>query len=333
MSAAQRASSRSQRVSGGRWAFFISRLTPFFVSAIFFLSALFALFAPLPLLAMAVDRAPIRTQRWSWLALLSNTLLAGVLGGIGTSVIYAIWVGIPVLLVPPLLRRKLRYEWALVTTFFAIFFAGCIALGGWMVVRQGFQGGMSLRPAVILDGVKAVVQETVDNVGQIMLNATPGAPGSGTKLDAQVAFEEWRESVLREFPSALAIVTVLMLWINTAALLRVSRGKLKVVLPSGGLSAWRTPDWWVWPTIALGAGTLFVPGQAGVALSNLLRVVLVFYVLQGVAILAVGMRRWRVGPGLRAVLWLLAFLFGIPLLLALGFFDLWFDFRSRLRQT
>lgn len=327
MSQAQRAPSRSSRGSRGRWALLFSRVTPFFVSAVFFLSALFALFSPLPLMAMSLDSGPVRGRRWAWVALLTNAVLAGALGGLWSAIVYLIWVGIPVLIVPPLLARKLKLEWIIATALGAIALASVASVCGWMVAEQGLQGGLTLRPAVLVDGVKSTIQQTLAGVEKILLESTPNQP------DAKIAFEQWRESILQEFPSAIAIFTIVMLWLNTSALLKVSRRKLKVVLPVGGLSAWKAPEWWVWPTILAGAGALWAPGHAGVVCVNLLRILLVLYVLQGVAIASVLMRRFRVAPGFRSVLWLLAFLFGIPVVLAVGFFDLWFDFRSRFRHT
>jgi uncharacterized protein YybS (DUF2232 family) len=66
---------------------------------------------------------------------------------------------------------------------------------------------------------------------------------------------------------------------------------------------------------------------------NVFKFLMAIYALQGLSILAFAFDAWRVRGGFRALIYLLAVFFMMPLLLSLGFFDLWFDFRGKFRQS
>ena len=53
------------------------RVVPFFLSAFFFLSAIFGVFAPLPMLLLRFRSG----RKWSWLAVATNATIVGVAGG------------------------------------------------------------------------------------------------------------------------------------------------------------------------------------------------------------------------------------------------------------
>lgn len=97
------------------------------------------------------------------------------------------------------------------------------------------------------------------------------------------------------------------------------------------LDEWGMPYPWVWATI-LGGVLLLVPveilGAVGV---NLLIFMGSVHLLQGMAVLSNVFRQRRVPPFLRGAVYALVFLQQVLLLavVAIGLFDLWFDFRKR----
>jgi hypothetical protein len=89
----------------------------------------------------------------------------------------------------------------------------------------------------------------------------------------------------------------------------------------------------VWPTILAGATLLTDLGVATDVGRNFFKVFMAIYAIQGLGILSFFMTRWRINKFFRTVGYLVAVLVAMPLLLSLGFFDLWFDFRSKFRQS
>ena len=57
------------------------------------------------------------------------------------------------------------------------------------------------------------------------------------------------------------------------------------------------------------------------------------YALQGLSVLSFFFEAWNVRGLFRALIMVAGVLFMMPLVLSLGFFDLWFDFRSKIRQS
>src|SRR4051812_8658601 len=64
------------------------RIVPFFLSAFFFLSALFAIFAPLPLLFLRFRSG----RSWAWVAVVTNSAIVGFAAGRLSLAIYSVFV-------------------------------------------------------------------------------------------------------------------------------------------------------------------------------------------------------------------------------------------------
>jgi hypothetical protein len=96
------------------------------------------------------------------------------------------------------------------------------------------------------------------------------------------------------------------------------------------LSRWRTADWMIW--LLIGSGfALFVPPQlVTVVAINLFLVVLGCYFAQGLAIVSYFLQRVGLPRPLRAVTFAIIGLqtLAAALVVALGVFDLWGDFRN-----
>jgi len=164
--------------------------------------------------------------------------------------------------------------------------------------------------------------------GQMMAQAPAGT------MDAA----EWalqKEEWMRNLPSSASIAMLLQCWVALTLMLRLNPARIRerLAIPSTFHRLWKNPEWLVWPTIVSGFGALVLSGPAADASGNLLKVLLAFYGLQGLAILSGVFDLWKLRGLVRALAFFLVFTVMLPLVLALGFFDLWFDFRAKLRQS
>ena len=290
------------------------QIIPFFMSSFFFLSALFSLFAPLPLLLFY-----LRTSlTWLSLAVVSNTVLVGVLGGIWSAILFFALVGAPSLLIAfGFIRKRMSIEKTIGLNLLLI------ALVGGGLVYYGITH--PAQPWVIAtQHTFAQITEQVHTLAQ---------KNGGEWLD--VTLKEFQEQVVSELPSSIAIVVLIMSWVNISLLLSLNPRNVRKML---GIDAryfkrWRAPFALVWPTMAFGALAIWGQGWVGDSAMGALKFFLTIYALQGLAIMAFFMDRFKILGIFRSLFYLLALMLMLPLVLGIGFFDLWFDFRSKFRQT
>lgn len=152
------------------------------------------------------------------------------------------------------------------------------------------------------------------------------------------AIQESKSTVIqlftRIFP-ALCIISVLFtVWLNTLMGNRIL-SKSGVVLPGlSGLSEWRAPNWLVWIFIGAGGLSFFPQTQIRFPGINIFLVASFLYFLQGLAILSFFFQSKNISFFFR---WLCYFLIAIQQFLmiaiaAVGFFDIWIDFRKYFRK-
>lgn len=138
----------------------------------------------------------------------------------------------------------------------------------------------------------------------------------------------------RIFPALCMIAVFFTIWINVLLGNKLLR-RPGIILPGfQALAEWKAPNWLVWLFIA-GGGLSFVPHPliryAGI---NLFLVASFIYLLQGLAIVSFFFQRRNVSTFFR---WLFYFLIAIQQILmiaiaAVGFFDIWIDFRKYFRK-
>ncbi len=285
------------------------------LSALFFLSALFSVFAPAPLLILFFRHG----RKWGWLGTLASGLLVGLLGGSFSLVIYTSFVFPVVLIMAELLKRKRSLERAATITLLSIgLMGGAIGLGyskvhhinPWSAVTQEFSQG--------IDQVIQSIQES----------------GKQPWVDSGEA-EEWKKDLLIEMPSAVAILALIMVWANLMILLRVNPGQIResLGLDYGFFRKWKAPEFLVWPTIVSGFFLLVEVRYVSVVAINLFKFLMAIYAIQGLSVLSYFFQAWNIRRFYRGAGFMVVTLLMRPLLLALGFFDLWFDFRSKIRQS
>ena len=145
---------------------------------------------------------------------------------------------------------------------------------------------------------------------------------------------EIAETVLRLLPAAAFVSLGLIVLFNVVLLCRRFPGKRPHWLTLVSLREWKAPDFLVWGVIASGFA-MFIPGLESVRTlaANLLLIFGACYFFQGLAIIAFYFNKNNVPQFVRGMVYLFIVFQQIFTLIVvgLGLFDLWVDFR-RLRK-
>ncbi|HET8564212.1 MAG TPA: DUF2232 domain-containing protein, partial [Candidatus Binatia bacterium] len=143
------------------------------------------------------------------------------------------------------------------------------------------------------------------------------------------------ETVLEILPSLVFITLGVVVLINLFLLHRRFPDRRAAWWSNENLREWKGPDSLVWCLIVCGFA-LFIPGvQVKTFALNLLLVVAVFYFFQGLAIVAYYFHQKNVPFYLRGITYVLILFEQIftMLVVGLGLFDLWGDFRGLKKKN
>ncbi len=292
-------------------------ILPFFLSAVFFLTAFFAVFAPLPILFTFVRRG----RKWAYLASLTNAFCVGWMAGSVSLILFLVFSVTVALVLGEAVTRKKTLEKTVILTLGAMVLVG-VSLG------LSYARVHHLNP---LHQLKERVSSVVDYFGNSTQNPWLNQEGE----EDPGLREEFKNSLVLEFPSGVAIFSLITVWSNLLILLGANPNRIreKLGLEPGCLKKWKAPDVLVWPTIVSGALLLLNLNGVSVVALNVFKFLMAIYAIQGLSILSFFFDMWSIRGFLRVLGFSLSVLFMMPLVLSLGFFDLWFDFRAKFRQS
>lgn len=288
-------------------------IAPFFLSALFFLSAFFAVFSPLPLVLSHFKKG----RYWTWAAAAVNAILVYFAAGGVSLCFYLVFVTSLSLSLPEWLLRRKRLEEVAVFSLVTLLFCGLVtALVYWQWTH--------LNP---VSEIRMQITAAVDFLAQ-SVPQTAHSP-------ALAELEDWKRDVLVEFPSVVAVFALVLTWVNLVIVLKANPSGIrkKLGLDDAFLKKWKAPEPLVWPTIACGFVFLAGNGQFANWALNGFKFLMAIYALQGLSILSFLFDVWSIRGFFRFTGFLISIFLMMPLLLSLGFFDLWFDFRSKFRQS
>ena len=137
-------------------------------------------------------------------------------------------------------------------------------------------------------------------------------------------------TVYHLLPAFTVMAAVLFMWINVLAG-RMVLARRSIGFPEfGDLTLWKIPDQMVWYVIASAALILVPVDRVQIAGLNLLLIFLFIYLFQGLSIINFFFLRKNVSVLIRGVFYFLIFAqhFLLLLVICLGFFDIWIDFRK-----
>jgi hypothetical protein len=232
-------------------------------------------------------------------------------------VCYLVFVGVPALVLPVFLLRQKTLE---KSVFWSLFFMVALALG--------FAGAYAYyKQTHVLQDYIQFSTRVVDEVARAVTSTSEVVDSSD--------LEEWKENLRVEFPSALIILALVLIWSNLNLLLMMNPKGIrnKLGLDSHFFKKWKAPEFLVWPTIICGFTLVFNLGWVSDFGINLFKVLMTIYAFQGLSILGFVFDLWGIRGFFRILGYFLSVVLMLPLVLGLGFFDLWFDFRSKFRQS
>lgn len=243
-----------------------------------------------------------------WLGVTSLTLGIGL--NVASSLAFLMTVGVATLMVAIGVARS----WTLDRTFAA-------ALGVWVL-------GVSALYILTAGGLAAAAEGARDQIDQAFAVALEASMTAGADKKALDLLESERtslvESVLHILPGLIALTGGAILSANLAITRRIAPA-----FADFRLRYWRAPDPLIWVFIVTGFGMLVGGRWLGIASSNVFVVLLGCYFLQGLAIVAYYLDRFGLPMSLRIGTYLLIAIQQLlaAVVLALGIFDLWGDFR------
>jgi uncharacterized protein YybS (DUF2232 family) len=135
--------------------------------------------------------------------------------------------------------------------------------------------------------------------------------------------------MLRIIPGMMIVATLFVVWSNLLLARFVLRSKELFCPDFGRLNQWKAPEHLVW--VAIASGVLLLFGHPGIKMLGIngLIVIMMIYFFQGIGIVSFYFEKKQFPKILRILLYGLIAI-QQPLLLvvvALGFFDIWIDFR------
>ncbi|MDO9527608.1 MAG: DUF2232 domain-containing protein [Syntrophales bacterium] len=136
--------------------------------------------------------------------------------------------------------------------------------------------------------------------------------------------------IISLFPALVLISTSFIVWLNILAGKLIFQ-KVGMWYPDfGDLAYWKAPDWMIWFVIISGGLLLISVGMIKIVALNLLIIFLFIYMFQGLAIISFFFKKKNVPGFLRIICYFLIFgqQFLLLLVVGLGLFDIWFNFRK-----
>jgi uncharacterized protein YybS (DUF2232 family) len=140
--------------------------------------------------------------------------------------------------------------------------------------------------------------------------------------------------MLRISPAIAIVSTLLVVWSNLLMARPLLRSRQLHCPKFGSLNEWKAPELLVW--VAIASGVLLLVPHKGLRLFgvNGLIIMMMIYFFQGIAIVSFYFEKKQLPKILRGLLYGLIVIqqFVLLLVIAVGFFDLWIDFRRTKKQ-
>lgn len=307
----------------GSWAF---QMALCLLGPLFFLSYLFSILAPLPLLYLQLGGPQVQRGRaWALTAVGIGLFLSfAVKGWLWGSVLFFLFAALPAMVLGELLLRQKGPEKAVMGAILVVTMAA--TLSAWSLAKSR---GVELLPAA-KQATELFLKDTAEHLLTQEKNEIPA--------DTRAALEQLREKPSQEMatlPGMALSLVILLCTLPCIALIRWNpKGFLRrTAIPRDFLRKWKTSEWLVWPALLCGAFHVFEVEPWSDIARNVLIPILLIYFFHGMSILAYFLDSLRLRGPFRVFIYGAAILFLTPMVVSFGFFDLWFNFRNRNRSS
>lgn len=299
----------------------VSSLTLISVALIPLVGSIVIIFSPLPILFYYT-----KLGRIAGLAAIGLTLGLAIfiLGLISPEKIFPLFL--VVVLTGVFLSEALKREWSIDKTV-AIPLLALMAVGAGFLAFHSFQSGQP--PWEFINAyIHNSIQENIRIYGELNISSEQ------ITLIRDNAPQITRFLTLT-FPAIVTASTGICLWLNILAARPFFRNHGLHYPDFGDLTRWKAPEKIIWLLIAAG-GTLLIP-QTEVRFIglNILIICLFIYLAEGISIIGYFLKVKKVPFIFRVMLYFLILVqqYLLLIIVALGLFDLWADFRKFIRPA
>jgi len=304
------------------WAFSVALSL---LALFFYLSVIFLPLTALPLLYLRCGSDSARTGRiWLALSVLLGTIFCFNVNGGASAMGYLLIGIIPAGILGELLTRKVTVERSVLVAMLVLFGVIGLMLNSWSM-----RANLSVLDLIRQEGTATIVTAAKSALEQQQTQLTE---------ESRKLIEDLRdhpEAMLRLLPGTLAALVLLLCSIPVIGLIRWNpkRFRERIGVKRDYIRRWRNPDWFVWPTLACLAILIFQVGNFDVLALTLLLPLSFLYFYQGMAIISFFLDLFHTRGPLRLLFYVIAFFYPpiMFMVASFGFFDLWFNFRDRLR--
>lgn len=278
------------------------------------LGPVLSLFIPLPILFYRLKLG----RRSGLLILAVVSLIVASLtgrGALGTAA-YLFEVGLVGLVLPELFEMKLTVEKTVGVAAGVVLATGAVMLG--------------LYSAVSATSPWVLAADYLEKSAKFAVAMYAQMEPSEQEIGALAAsMKGIVHLVLRVAPALLIVGALFLVWSNLLLARPLLRNNRLLYPDFGPLAEWRAPEPLVWA--AIGSGCLLLVGQQSLKIigANALIVLMMIYFFQGIAIVSFYFKKKQFPKLWRGVLYAMIAMQQLFLLIviALGFFDMWVDFR------
>lgn len=279
----------------------------------------FALMMPLPCF---LYRLKLGRAGGGYVVGLAGGIIAAVMGGLSFDALFIIELMLMGYGLGECVARRFPVEKAVLLTSLGVLGIAAVALWFYGAIQ-----GM---------GIVETVSRYVEQNLQLTLKLYEAMGVSGEVVQAIAdSIERIRHLFVRILPGMVTAFALFIAWVTLIGG-RSLMVRIGVRPPDfGNLSLWQPPDMLIWPLI-LSVGSLLVADSwVRIIAINLLIPLLVVYFFAGIAIVSFFMEKKRFSRGIRLLVYgLIAFQqVALFLVICLGVFDLWLNFRKRGSRT
>ena len=273
-----------------------------------------ALFIPLPTLFY---RSKLGRHTGVIVPAAALFVMAAVLGGIAVDLVFFLELLLLGFMLGEFLARDLSVEKTILYTCASVLLSGLLGLVFYSNVSN--------------TGITVLVSEYIAQNLELTL-ALYKSMGVSEESLVQLtnSLEQIQYVLVRIVPAMVIGSTLFVAWINLLLAKGVFTAKGVFFPDFGALNHWKAPDALIWLLIGCG-GMLLIPGSSLKMLGlNGLLVLLTVYFLQGIAVVSYYFEKKKFPRALRLFLYTLIALqqFILLLIIGLGLFDMWLNFRK-----